>query len=88
MPFMQPFEIDSLCDLSDTSILFPESATKRLKEILSAWETLVKSFMRDKLLNQKIPITEKIPENKFPLLNIERAQKSSVDFGVTFINKT
>ena len=58
MPFMQPFEIDSLCALNDTSYLFLESVTERLREILPAWETQVKPYIKDKLLNQKIPITE------------------------------
>ena len=84
---MQPFEIDSLCALNDTSYLFPGSVTERLKEILPTWETQVKSFIKDSSLNQKIPITEKIPTNNFPLLNIERTKKSSVDLEVTFINK-
>ena len=81
-----PFEIGSLCALNDTSYVFPESVTERLKEILSEGETQVQAFINDRLLQQKTPITAKITKNKFPILKREETN-NSVDLGVSFMNK-
>ena len=70
-----PFKIDSLCARNDTGFVFHELIAERLKEILSAGETHVQSFINDRLVYQKKPITDEIVKNKFPLLDTENLKK-------------
>ena len=83
-----PFEIDSLCALNDTSRVFPDSIGEKLREMLPTGEAQVVAFINDRLLFQKSPITETITKNNFPILNVEKQKKAqSIDLSVTFMNK-
>ena len=79
-----PFEVESFCALNNA---FHESVLHNLKKLLTKGEEDVKYFLSDRLIMQKIPITEKISKNNFPLLNQISSQSSSLNFGAPLMNK-
>ena len=81
-----PFEVESFCALNNADP-FHESVLDNLKKLLPKGEEDVKNFLNDRLIMQKIPITEKIIKNNFPLLNQISSQSSSLNFGAPLMNK-
>ena len=79
--------MDSLSALNN-SIPFQQSVSDQLKQVLPTGEKQVKEFINDRLLMEKLPITEKICKNNFSLLKIESSKNNNpIKLGVPFMNK-
>ena len=81
-----PFEVESFCALNNADPSH-ESVLDNLKKLLPEGGEDVKTFVNDRLIMQKIPITEKISKNNFLLLNQISSQSISLNFGAPLMNK-
>ena len=81
-----PFEMDFLTTLNNSD-RFEDSVFDNLKKVLPKGEEQVKHFIEERLVFQKIAITEKITKNNFPLLNKTVSPNSTMNFGPVFMNK-
>ena len=61
-----PFEMDFLTALNNSDC-FEDSVFDNLKKVLPKGEEQVKQFIGERLVFQKVAITEKITKNNFPL---------------------
>ena len=80
-----PFEMP-LCTLNNLQ-QFPHSVFDDLRKVLPAGEEQAKIFINDRLIMQKVPITQKISKNCFPLLKAETSESKLTSFGVPMMNK-
>ena len=81
-----PFKWKIFVPFYDTSLTFPDSVSNQLKVILSSGEAQFKSFLNDRLIQQRVPLTQKISLNKFQLLG-SKETAPSLDLSATFMNK-
>ena len=78
--------LDSICTINEIAYTFPESVVETIKIVLSEGETQAKSFIIDRLILQKTPITKRIKNNKFSLLKHEETS-IAVDLRANFMIK-
>ena len=64
-----PFELDKLTSISNTSITFPESVFKEVQNVEISGKVQADKFICDRLIHGKIPLNEKIAKNNFLLLD-------------------
>ena len=82
-----PFELESLSAINNSK-QFPPAISVQLRELLDKSEESVIQFINDRLVMQKVPISEKISKNNFSLINTQNDGKESrANFGVPFMNK-
>ena len=71
-----PFELDKLTSISNTSITFPESVFKEVQNVEIAGKAQADKFICDRLIHGKVPLNEKIAKNNFLLLDQDKTQKN------------
>ena len=84
-----PFEKDQLIPLNNSDDPYEISIIENLKNMLSTGENQVKVFIVNRLILQKVSISETIRKNNFPLLKSQHScgGRNDWNFGVARMNK-
>ena len=79
--------METLCTLNNSKP-FPPAVLTQLKKIIPQGEEQVKTFIKDRLIMQKVPVNQKISKNGYSLLKEEgKAKKPQGSLGVALVNK-